>query len=260
MLKLSYVLILFAVLSAGASAQNSPTVWNLNGSQMELLANGNQREFRYKTVRDGLAEVGIQPGTLSFKGWRNGNEYSGTAYVYWQSCGALPYSASGTVSSDERSVTIRGQAPSLLTENCEVVGYRDAVSIFEFLPDRAGTAQIATAERDYGTDGRLFSAGKDDYYLLTRAQHSSEEGGSYFGQVRVIHHFEGGGYQILMKDYSARCEPLEYAYLVTWVKAGDDTAPILVRIEHPDKTPKAGDKESYNLYWAACYEQFRKFK
>lgn len=249
----------FVLLSVPALAQGPVTVWNLNGSQMELSANGTQREFRYRTVRPGLAEVGIHPGTVIFKGSRAGNEYSGTAFVYSKSCGALPYPSSGPVSPDERTVTLRGKAPTLLTADCEVAGYRDDVAVFELLPDNTPETQIVGEEKDYGNEGHLFSSGKDDYYLLSRAPKSDEGASGYLGQVRVVHHYEGGGYQILMKDYSARCKAADGVPFVTWTKAGNDSASITVRIDHPDTRPKADDKESYNLYWAACYESFQHF-
>jgi len=99
---------------------------------MRLIANGATRKFVYATPRTGLGDAGIQGGTVLFDGKRNGNSYSGTAYVYSRACGAVGFEASGPVASDQRSVTIHGKSPRLTT-NCQTSGYRDETLSFNFM-------------------------------------------------------------------------------------------------------------------------------
>ena len=43
-------------------------------------------------------------------------------------------------------------------------------------------------------------------------------------------------------------------------KVGTENYGNNVDIKNPDKFPAGGKKAAYNLYWAACHGQFRKFK
>jgi hypothetical protein len=255
----SIAIIVLGAVTGTASSQEGPSLWDLNGSEMSLSANGAQRQFRYHTVRPGLQEAGVQPGTLWFQGTRSGDQYSGTAYVFSNTCGGLPYPVTGLVSPDGQTITIHGSAPIVTGDSCAVVDHRDTADALH-LTHQATIARANGETKTYGDDGRLFCSGNDDYYLLSRQPESDEDATSYVGQVRVVHHFEGGGYEILMKDYSARCAAADKTFFVTWFKAGDESNPYTVRINNPHQRPASNKKESYNLYWAACYEQFRKFK
>jgi hypothetical protein len=246
-----------AFFTAAASAQNLQSVWDLNGSQLYLSTSGVQREFRYHTVRSGLQDAGVQIGTVWFQGTRSGNQYSGTAYVFSKSCGAISYGITGSISKDERTITFKGSVPSVSGDDCALVGYHDDTDVLRLLETSAlqdGEAQ------SYGDDGRLFSSGDDDYFLLSRMTKNEGEIPGYAGQVRVVHHFSGKGYEILVKDYSVTCAPEGTPSTVNWFKAGDHTAPINVSIKKPSEAPKQNVKESYNLYWAVCFEKFKKFQ
>src|SRR5437016_4979405 len=130
-----------------AFAQGASSIWDHNGSAVYLSADGAGRRFYYQAPRAGLQEVGVQPGNLLFDGRRDGNRYSGTAYVFSKSCGGLAYAVSGPVSSDQRSVTMYGKAPTVST-NCRVVGYRDDVLVFTF----SSSSAIAKAPEDAVTE------------------------------------------------------------------------------------------------------------
>jgi hypothetical protein len=106
-----------------------PPHWTHNGSVMTLAASGTKREFFYQIPREGLATVGIKPGTLLFTGHRSGNTYSGTAYVFNKRCGPIAYDVSGEVASDDRGVTMRGQVP-LMDSSCRVGSTRDDTLVF----------------------------------------------------------------------------------------------------------------------------------
>jgi hypothetical protein len=245
------------VLIDGLSAQNGPSVWDLNGSQLYLIAIGAQREFRYHTMRPGLEEAGAQAGTLWFLGTRSGDQYSGTAYVFSKTCGAFPYAVTGSASNNNQTITLNGSVPIVAGDSCAIVDHREGTDVLRLLettvlPD----GQIQT----YGEDGRLFSSGNDEYFILSRMAKSDDEAPGYIGQVRVVHHFPGSGYEILMKDYAVTCTTEENPATVNWFKAGDHSAPVNVPIEQTNNAPKPEIKESYNLYWAACHERFQRFK
>jgi hypothetical protein len=108
-------------------------LWTHNGSVMRLIANGGDRRFIYENPKDGLVAVGVEKGTLLFKGRRSGNSYSGNAYIF-SHCQPIAYEVSGTVSPDDRQITMYGRAP-LVNESCVVAGYRDDTLVFNFAGD-----------------------------------------------------------------------------------------------------------------------------
>lgn len=116
----------------------------------------------------------------------------------------------------------------------------------------------------FGTEGRLFSSGSiDDFFLLSRQSYLTEDSRGYEGQIRQVKKYPGGGYEIKIRDYLARCvAPFDNMTMVTWYEPGqtDRSTGRMVEIKSPDKFPGAGTKDSYNLYWAACHGRFRKFR
>jgi hypothetical protein len=245
-------------LSTIAYAQGQPSVWDLNGSNMYLSANGARREFRYHIVRPGLEEAGVQPGTLWFQGTRNGDQYVGTAYVFSKTCGALPYAVTGSVSADGQTITISGSAPFVGEDGCVIEGYRPTSDELHLV--QSALAQAYGKTESYGDNGKSFSEGKDDYFLLSRTGTNDAPTSGYIGQVRVVHHFEGGGYEIILKDYSVTCNARENSPSVIWYKAGDHSTHVTISVTQPNRHPKQAVKESYNLYWAACFEKFGKYR
>lgn len=110
--------------------------WMHNGSEMKLIANGNKRRFVYEIPRSGLSSVGIKRGETVFEGTRDGNSYSGTAYIFKSGCDPQGYPVSGSVASDERSITMTGQRPKVAS-GCRVDRYEDDTLVFE-LPGDGG--------------------------------------------------------------------------------------------------------------------------
>jgi hypothetical protein len=232
------------------------TVWTHNDSEVYLSSTGQQREFRYRTPKPELLEAGVQPGTLLFKGTRVGMQYSGTAYVFPRPCGSLPYSVAGPLSPDGHTVTMYGSAPSAIYSDCTVAAYRDDVLVFEISEQ---TGEASSAPEEYGSDGRLFSSGSDEYFLLSKTPDQREDASGYRGQTRVVHHFRTGGFEVLMKDYTAWCVTTDNKPSVVWSNAGDTNAAVAVPIGNT-LAPRSNQKESYNLYWAACRGKFRRFR
>ena len=56
--------------------------WTHNGSVVYLTAEGAKRSFFYHVPRPGVRDAGAKPGALLFEGKREGQSYSGTAYVF----------------------------------------------------------------------------------------------------------------------------------------------------------------------------------
>lgn len=113
--------------------------------------------------------------------------------------------------------------------------------------------------KTYGDYGRLFSSGKDDYYLLSIRSYVTEDSSGYQGRVRIVKKFPGGGYELKFKDFVARCNaPFDHEVQIMWSEAGKNDY-VSIPIKSPNKLPSPDIKESYNLYWAACFEKFRRF-
>jgi hypothetical protein len=132
------------------------------------------------------------------------------------------------------------------------------VSIFVACADVSQAQQLGEVKA-FGDNGRLFSPGSIDYYLLSIQSYMTEDSTGYLGSVRAVKKYPGGGYEIKIKDYSARCvAPFDHIVQITWSEPGTENS-VSVPI-NPDKRPAADTKESYNLYWAACRGQFQKYK
>jgi hypothetical protein len=116
---------------ASTLAQAASSIWEHNGSAVSLSSNGSARQFYYQYPHGGLQDVGVTTGTLLFDGHKTGNQYVGKAYVFSRACGAIAYDVAGPISADQRTVTLRGNAPQV-DSRCQVVGYRDDILIFNF--------------------------------------------------------------------------------------------------------------------------------
>jgi hypothetical protein len=93
---------------ATPAAPNGParSLWDHNGSVVYLTAEGANRRFYYDVPRAGLYDVGVKQGTLLFEGRKEGERYSGAAYIFSQTCGPQAYAVSGPVASDQSRITI----------------------------------------------------------------------------------------------------------------------------------------------------------
>lgn len=116
-----------------APATGGTKVWMHNGSVMRLEANGDEREFFYDEPRAGIRKQGVRPGTLLFKGTRDGSTYSGTAYIFKTGCDPEGYEVEGDVSGDDYTVTMVGKAPRL-DKDCEINGTKDDTLVFTYVP------------------------------------------------------------------------------------------------------------------------------
>jgi hypothetical protein len=108
------------------------SLWDHNGSIMRLVANGDSRQFLYHAPRQGMINEGVTNGTLLFEGVRNGDTYFGTAFVFRRRCGSFPFEVNGTVAADERTVTMRGDAPRI-DGNCNISGHVSDTLVFRLV-------------------------------------------------------------------------------------------------------------------------------
>src|SRR5712691_8956614 len=85
---------------AVGSTEAGESIWNHNRSIMRWVGVGQERWVVYLDPRPGLREVGVQPGTLLFRGRRIGNWMGGTAHTFSAGCGAAAYWVEGPIHSD----------------------------------------------------------------------------------------------------------------------------------------------------------------
>jgi len=119
--------------TAPAFSQEPASRWDHNGSEVGLFPSGNDRIFRYTKPRTGLDEVGVISGTVLFVGRRSVDTYSGQAYVFSRRCGPQSYFVTGTVSEDQRTVTLNGDAPTRYDALCRATATRPDTLVFAFI-------------------------------------------------------------------------------------------------------------------------------
>lgn len=110
---------------------------------------------------------------------------------------------------------------------------------------------------NFGLDGRLYST---DRYLLTRQSYGTEDSVGYEGQFRVVKRYEGGGYELETYDYLARCRAVDSNSSIVTFRPGSHEETLASVEVNLEKHPGPGLTNAFNLFWAACYGQFRKFK
>jgi hypothetical protein len=110
----------FLIASFLATQAAADSCWNHNGSLMRLTDQGNNRWFYYENPRQGMRNVGVQPGTLLFNGTTNGSWYSGTARVFSSACAPLEYWVEGPVLQNPLRVRVSGDRP--IHRNCQPTG------------------------------------------------------------------------------------------------------------------------------------------
>jgi hypothetical protein len=142
------LLLALGVVGASSQVAFADSCWDHNGSLMRLVANGNDRAFYYEQPRPSLARVGIASGTLLFDGAKQGNVYQGTARVFSAGCVPTTYRVAGPVSTDQLTVTLRGQR--VVFRQCASTGkMRDDVLVFTYQSDcsvQPGAMQLPGAD------------------------------------------------------------------------------------------------------------------
>ena len=80
-------------------------------------------KFYYERPNVCLNGLPIHKDTLKFEGKNNGQRYQGKAYVFTKNCGgkSIGYPMSGSENDDHTLITLRGLAPLIEPEACQVV-------------------------------------------------------------------------------------------------------------------------------------------
>ena len=118
--------------NAATAQTGGRSFWMHNGSLLYLVAEGDKRSFYYEKPRPGVQAAGARPGALLFEGRRQGPSYAGTAYIFAGRCGTIAYAVRGAVSNNDRRVTMAGNAPSGISGDCQVTGWRHDVLVFDY--------------------------------------------------------------------------------------------------------------------------------
>lgn len=127
-----------------------------------------------------------------------------------------------------------------------------------------GYCQIKGTEFSFGEEGRLYSKGEDDSFLLW--QQNGYYGGHEYasGAIRTRKKYEGGGYEDQRLHFYITCTRegiSNFVSVVSLSEREDSPKPLaVIGIERPDKRPSPAKLAAYNLYWAACRAAFQKFR
>lgn len=105
------------------------SIWYHNGSTVKLTANGSQRQIAYERPRQGMRQRGARKGDVLFEGVRDGEIYSGTAYIFTKRCGKVGYDVLGVVKKNDTEIVMRGNAPRM-NSSCRKIGSRPDKLVF----------------------------------------------------------------------------------------------------------------------------------
>ena len=111
------------------SAPSSGSIWYHNGSTVKLTANGTNRRIAYEAPRRGMRKRGARKGDVLFEGVRDGELYSGTAYIFTKRCGKIGYDVLGAVKKNDTEIVMRGNAPRM-DVSCRRIGSRPDKLVF----------------------------------------------------------------------------------------------------------------------------------
>jgi hypothetical protein len=123
------------------------TMWDHNGSVMDLIANGSSREFFYEKPRPGMLEAGAKTGSLLFRGELSNGQYSGTAYIFNLQCGQVPFNVKGAIFDNGERLVLTGQAPRI-GRNCQAYGSFSTTLEFRLLKPIADTPSPEPLKED----------------------------------------------------------------------------------------------------------------
>ena len=119
----------FQLLECWSTEALAKSLWEHNGSIVYLEAEGQLRRFYYERPR---SELPVEAGTPLFHGQTRGNRYTGTAYVFSESCGPIGYPVTGAVSANKLKIRMRGKAP-VRDDDCNIVRFRNDELVFTYV-------------------------------------------------------------------------------------------------------------------------------
>ena len=119
--------VLILPLFAGAALACDDAFYDHNGSLMQVSVCDGRMVIDYERPRPGLARLGVQPGTVLFRGtvsrMTGGRRISGRAFVFKRRCRPRGYEVNGWMMDGESSFSMEGRAP-VRGGNCRVRRHR----------------------------------------------------------------------------------------------------------------------------------------
>jgi uncharacterized protein len=118
------VLVLLWLGFASRAAVAAEQRWTLIGSTLLSRAQGSMSVFTMELARNALASQGVQAGDVILEIERDGQFFSGVAYAFLPGCSRESYEVTGSLSSDEQSIELKGRRP-VRTADCVIRSYQD---------------------------------------------------------------------------------------------------------------------------------------
>ncbi len=85
--------------------------WSLDGSTLNLVADGDLRKYYYFQVQSEAEATGAKKGSLLIEGKTFGTHFLGTAYKYTSTCGRVPFRVDGMFRDNNNRLELQGQSP-----------------------------------------------------------------------------------------------------------------------------------------------------
>lgn len=137
--------LLLLSLTTSAIAQDSE--WSVDGVKAVLLADGPKRLLTI--VEQENLPRNMHIGSHVFEGIRQKNRYEGIFYYHHGQCSRHPIAVSGVVAKDDRSVRLKGNAPTF-DDQCKIIGREFRSFEFRWLGSR--TRPETTSNDDGGEE------------------------------------------------------------------------------------------------------------
>lgn len=125
-------------------------------------------------------------------------------------------------------------------------------------------AQAHKTELDFGATGKLYSVvranGETERQFLLRKRSLVGDHGFYIeGSIRQVLEIPGGGYSNNQEQFHVVCSHESERLSVQFGADGDQNKrAIVIAANKPPN--RQSQRHAYNLWWAACKNQFQKYK
>ena len=145
----------FAQSQSSASTSPDPTLWDHNGSVVQLVAKGSSREFYYKEPRGGMLEAGAQAGSLLFRGQTKKRSILRNGLYFRSPLRTVSIPSQRANSHNYTRVKLTGQAPRI-GRNCRVQGQLTDTLEFTLLKSD-GVGRSGSADQERTVVSRFFN-------------------------------------------------------------------------------------------------------
>lgn len=117
----SLATLLVSLIQFGQAVAGELDIYEHNGSVINWFVVKGETTATYSTPKASLLGLGIQEGSVVFKGFEEGNRFSGTAYTYRKGFLPAPYKVVGYFSGN--NILLTGPSPVRAKGNCDVIRY-----------------------------------------------------------------------------------------------------------------------------------------